>query len=500
MRRRPILTFEEIDDGLEVTKAINDLEKSRGQGPEQVAVVAERTQEMEENAEEVADQSENPELDEQAEQAGVDIDEETPTDTSQEGDEFDYEAAKVDLEGGLDDAQALECIACDLETGQITELSEEQKTQVQNLAQKYQCDCANKLATEGFSSLALEDIKTVFATIGNAILNAIQKLIAVIKQALDIYRSQLRVAVEDIDAIRANAQSINGKTPARTAISNGYNSYLMLEDTRVARNLISNVTLVDQMLKGYFDHVRTNMKPYMDSVSNLFTDSLRETQNLIHEDSPNGERVINTRGSIRLNKDTLPGFMRVVTEIKGHAKPGEGLIPVKSRTIPGGVALCAWVSRDDDVSTAVRTSVLSSKFFLSTDYDYEQPDPTLPVLSASELSSFLSTLEKLVHTLSNGESHMLYYHNQLTALQNLTTRIQADGKTLERMDVLGGASHLIAYKRRAANLMLSLISLTDNFYGKPNRSVMFYGNRFLTASLKYANAVTSEYLSKPQTK
>lgn len=495
MRLNPImssLSLENIDDGLEVTKAILDLETSRSAGPEAVAIDAERTQEMQENADKVddsVDQSEDPELDEQAENAGV----ETPA----ESEDFDPDATRADLEGGLDDMQALECIACDLESGKVTELTDEQKAQVQSLAQKYECDCANKLATEGFTSLALEDVKSVLATIGNAVLNAIQKLIALVKQALDIYRSKLRVAVEDIEAVKANVKKIGGKTPTKTVLTASHHSYLMLEDTRVARNVISNVTLVDQMLRGYFDHVRTNMKPYMDSVSGLFTDSVREAQNLVHEEGSEGERVLNTRGSIRLNKDTVPSFMRVVTEIKGHLRPAEGLIPLKSRTLPAGVVLCAWVSRDDDVSTAERTPVLSSKFFLSTDFEYEQPEPTLPVMSASELNSFLDTMTKLVNTLSYGESHMLYYYSQLNALQNLTTRIQNDGKLLEKMDVLNGASHLIAYKRRAANLMLSLVALTDSFYGRPNRSVMFYGNRFLTAGIKYANAVTAEYLTKP---
>lgn len=497
MRRRPIVKMEELDDGLEVTKAIRALEISRTNGPEQVAVVAERTEEMDENSEQV-DQSENPEVVDQAEQAGVDV--EDPADPLSAKDDFDIDATKNELEGNLEDSAALECIACDLESGKISELSDEQKTLVQGMAQKYQCDCNDGVAVEGISNITLAGVKRVLGTVLNAIVQTIQKLIEAIREAINIYRSRLRVAVEDIGNIRANAEKLIGKTAASNTVTAGHYSLIMSRDTRTAKDVINNINTVDQLLKGYFDHVRNNMRPYIDSVSNLFDDTIKEARNLVNDENEHGQKTINTRGSIRLNKDTVPGYLRSTTQIKGHLRPVEGLVPLRSPTMPGGVLLGAWVSGDDDVTTAGRTAVLSSKIFLSTDFDYERPDPELPVMTASELNTFLSGLEKVINTMVNGEPHMLYYYTQLASLQKIAGRLQADAKTMESMDVINTAPHLISYKRRAANLMMSLVLLTDNFYGKPNRSMMFYGNRLLAAGIKYANAITGEYLTKSQTK
>lgn len=498
MRRRPILSIEVVDDGLEVTKAIRDLEISRSGGPEEVAVVAERTEEMDENSEQ-ADQSENPEVVDQAEQAGVDI----PTDDSTDPfgtDDFDIDATKNELEGNLDDSAALECIACDLESGKITELTDEQKTLVQGMAKKYDCDCNDGVAIEGISNISLADVRRVLSSVLAAIMQAIQKLIDSIREAINVYRSRLRVAVEDLDNIRKNASKLTGKTAASNTITAGHYALIMTKDTRTVKDVLNNINTVDALLKGYFDHVRNNMRPYVDSVSNLFDSTIKEVRGLVQDEDEQGQKTINTRGSIRLNKDTVPGYLRTATEIKGHLRPAEGLIPLKSGTLPGGVLLGAWVSKDDDVTTAGRTPVLSSKMFLSTDFDYDRPDPVLPVMTASELNVFLSSLEKVITTMVSGEPHMLYYYTQLATLQKITSRLDADAKMMASMDAMNSSAHLIAYKRRAANLMMSLVLLTDNFYGKPNRSIMFYGNRLLAASIKYANAITSEYLTKPQTK
>lgn len=499
MRRRPILSIEEVDDGLEVTRAIQALEISRTSSPQQVAVVAERTVQLEENEDKV-DQSENPEVVDQAEQAGVDVQKDNSTDPLGAEDDFDIDATKDELEGNLNDSTALECIACDLESGKITELSDEQKALVQGMAKKYDCDCNDGVAIEGISNITLADVRRVLGTILNTIVQTIQKLIEAIREAINIYRSRLRVAAEDLVNIRKNTEKMVGKIASTNTITAGHYSLIMSKDTRTAKDVINNINSVDQLLKGYFDHVRNNMRPYIDSVANLFDNTIKEARNLVNDENEHGQKAINTRGSIRLNKDTVPGYLRPTAQIKGHLRPVEGLTPLRSPTMPGGVLLGAWVSGDDDVTTAGKTAVLSSKIFLSTDLDYERPDPELPVMTASELNTFLASLDKVISTMSNGEPHMLYYYTQLASLQKIAGRLQADAKTMESMDVINTAPHLIAYKRRAANLMMSLVLLTDNFYGKPNRSMMFYGNRLLAASIKYANAITAEYLTKPQTK
>lgn len=64
------------------------------------------------------------------------------------------------------------------------------------------------------------------------------------------------------------------------------------------------------------------------------------------------------------------------------------------------------------------------------------------------------------------------------------------------MDVMNFLVYLIVYKWRVVNLMMFLVLLIDNFYGKLNCLIMFYGNRLLVVSIKYVNVIISEYLIK----
>lgn len=404
------------------------------------------------------------------------------------------EQADQEFQASIEDVKAVESI---MEKVLDNNLSTEDCKCLNSLSQKYMPQELDHYSVESFDvGYGVERIKALVAAIWRAIISAITKVIDVGRVAIDVYNSKLRLAHDDIYEIKKNAEKIRGKSTSQTVIDNAYNQTLILENFRTARDMITSAGFMDSIFKSYFEHVKINVPMYVDSLYALFDDDNAFKDGYVVEENENGTKSVNISGQVRINKDTVPGFMKVVNEIPGIMRSFPGSLMLKSKTMPGGLILAAWVARDFTVSTAGETDVLKSKMILTSDPGYNSDSNELPVMTFNELINYLTALEKLTTTLQQAEVHALNYNRSLISLRKKLVEMQRHATVLENDVQAQGYEYIVQYKRRLANTASRLVQTTENFYGTPTRSFMIWGNRYLAYSLRYANSVTAAYLLK----
>lgn len=467
-----ILTMEEINDGLEVTKAIETTQRNSSDASEVAEII--------EQQEEVLN-SEDPN---QSDEGDVIEDE--------DGLSLDPSPTEEEIKVAIESITALESILCDINEGVVTEGS---ISQVNSISKDYKCPCElNSVIDEDSKQVAIESIKTILSSIWRNILNALNSLIDNGKTSFDIFRGKLKVSKEDLEKVRSNVSKIKGNSTTKTTIDNHYNRFLIIGNARTPRDVITTLATAESQIKLYVQHLRNNFRPYMDSVMSVLTVEPSDAGMLQQTTDDSGVKSINTRGSIRLNKDTVPGFLKSVIEIKGMMKPFDNVFAMKSSTMVGGVIMGAWVCKDDDVSTAERTNALGSKVFMTNDPDYDIESTDLPVMNPNEVNTYLDALDRFQTTMESAEGIIYSYYSELGKLKALVDKFRKESEIIEKSPNGTDLKHIIAFKNRLGILTQSLVTLTDNFYGKPNRSIMFFGNRILTSSIKYVNAITTEHI------
>lgn len=475
MKYKPVMCLEEelINDGLEVTQAIIDLEKSKTSSPEQVEIKINS-----QNKEKDVDQSDAPFLDEKVDEL-----------------EIKDESAE-ELEEATNDASALECIACDIEKQK--ELTPEQQSVINALLEKYKVQ--NTIANEDFAGVA-NAVKDALSKIWKFILDLVSRIASTIKENIQIQKSKLNIAADDIDNIFKNLESITDKGQVSKEIPiSGYKSLVVGSDTS-NKSLIKNALIVEKVIIGYFDHVRSNFPGYLKSVTSLYSQDIRELSNLTNEEDADGVLVLNTGGTIRLTKDTLPGFMRYVPFIKDYKPPFNGALTYSSEVIPGNVRIVGWVAKESEVNTGSFTNVLESKIILIGDKDARDAlgGETLSVMNLNDLKLFLSNLQKVLTAMEAAEAVAMSFITQFGEITKLVDKLKKEAEVFEKKPAVANMRHVAAYKRRAANLMNSLVVLTKKFYADPNQTMMLYGNMYLAAGIRYANTCTNIYTDKAKT-
>lgn len=507
-RKTPVLSLEEIEDGLEVTQAINDLEETVTPSPDQVSIDAEKLKDQEqvlddakqEELETNSDQSDVLDPGEQVENTeGGDTESNNTEDTQTVSNEPqpkeikseipDDEPHKDDeLDGVVDEVQSLETIAELLEA--CDRLSQEDFNVISTLWTKYRN--GSNASLEAYTYVS-ESVKDILETLYDAVIKVIKGIIKAISDGIEIYKSRLHVAQEDLKTIKSNIRMIGNKTAKNTHITNGYHVIIMNHDTETVKQLKAVIDKYNVFFKSYFDHLKLNFKPFIKSIQDLYNQDLRKVNNITEDEE--GNKVINNTGSVTLTKSTLPGVLNLVTEIKGYKKPFENALGFKSETMPGGVMLVAWLAKSPEVDTGNETEILKSKMFMSQDLEYQQPEPELPVMTPNDLNAYVEKLTGVLRTLEYGAIEVSNYSNAMKDLEKYVEKLQKENEVLTAVPHMRA---IVAYKRRSASLFTKLVSLTDNFYGHPSKQIIFYGNRFLVASIKYANAVTAEYLTVPK--
>lgn len=490
------LAKENEDDGLLVTQAIVDAQDNSDiMEPQDVGRMADEIHNLE-VAEDLNEDREDPNQSDQGDPVSDDsmvddLDSESKSNSS----EIDpTKEANDEFETSVQDVKAVESFMDKVLTSSLS--AEDFKT-VNELTQKYLPGEYSNFSMESFDmSYGVERLKALVASIWRAIISGITKVIEVGRIAIDVHNSKLRLAHEDIYEIKKNAEKIRGKTSQQTVLDNAYHQTLILNNFRSAREVISGVSFMDVVFKSYFEHVKTNVPLYIESVNSFLDHDAAFKNGYVVEENENGSKTVNISGTVRINKDTVPGFLKVVNEVPGIIRPFSDAVMLKSKTMPGGLMLVAFVPRDPTVTTGVDNSVLRSKMLLTSDPDYESDGNELPVMTYNELISFLNSLEKVVTTLQNGEVHALAYNRNLIALRKKLVELQRNATILESDVSAQGYEYIVQYKRRLANTTARLVQTTENFYGTPTRAFMLWGNRYLAYSLRYANAITATYLLK----
>lgn len=487
---------ENEDDGLLVTQAIVDAENNSDvMEPEDVGRMADEIHNLE-----VAEDLNEDRNDPNQSDAGDPISTDTMVDdidnsSEKNGTEIDpTKEATDEFDASVQDVKAVESF---MDRVLTQNLSVEDFKTINTLEQKYLPGEYTNFSMESFDmSYGIERLKALVASIWRAIISGITKVIEVGRIAIDVHNSKLRTAHEDIYAIKKNADKIRGKTSSQTVLDNAYHQTLILQNYRGARDVIMGVGLMDSIFKSYFEHVKLNVPLYIESVDSFLDYDAAFKNGYVVEENEHGSKTVNISGTIRINKDTVPGFLKVVNEIPGIVKPFGDALMMKSKTMPGGLMLAAWVSRDPTVTTGVDNSVLRSKMVLTSDPNYDSDSNELPVMTHNELTSYLNSLEKVVTTLQHGEVNALAYNRSLITLRKKLVELQRNASILESDVSAQGYEYIVQYKRRLANTTARLVQTTENFYGTPTRAFMVWGNRYLAYSLRYANAITAAYLLK----
>lgn len=495
------LALEAEDDGLAVTAAILNAEhKSDITEPEDVSRMADEIRNLE-VAEDLNEDRENPNQSDAGDPVSTDlmIDD---IDNSSENENKEIDPSKAveedqqspanEIQEGADDVQAVESL---MERVVDQSLSTEDFKVLSKLTQKYLPEEFKGYAQESFDmNYGIERLKALVAAIWRMIISSVTKVIEMGRVAIDVHNSKLRLAHEDIYEIKKNAGKIRGKTSSQTVLDNAYHRTLIVGEFRSARDVAMGVAYIDKVYKSYFEHARINVPQYFDSVEAFLAQDDAFKDGYVVEETQSGSRSVNISGTVRITKDTVPGFLKVVPEIPGIKRSFDDAIQLKSSTLPGGLIIAAWVPRDSTVTTGVDSDVLRSKMILTSDQDYDVENTQLPVMTYNELVVFLDSLDKVTTTLQNGETVALAYNRSLVALRKRLVELQRHATVLESDVNAQGYEYIVQYKRRLANTTARLVQTTENFYGTPTRAMMMWGNRYLSFALKYANAVTAAYL------
>lgn len=503
MRYRPIIALEDEpimhDDGLLVTQAIADLETSRENTPEAVEIevdeVVEAVGRSQADSSDVEDQVAGTDTTTDGEQQPSSTDDGEAIDDASlnEFPELEDEESDEDLLGSVADAESLEAIANIITSGEQTELTPEQTEAITTINTRRDCDCA--LATESMASVATS-IKNAAVKIWDYILGLVEKIVGVLEEAHAMNRSKLLVAEEDFDNIYANIVKIKSKKPKNDKITPTNLSILSITDNPTAKELLSNVAAVNRIVKGYFDHVKTNSRPYIESVMSLYESDIRKLSNITESKNLVDEQVIDTEGTLHVSKDTVPNYLKRVIKMEGRKPPFDGAVPMQSDRLPGGVKLVAWVSNDRSISTSGPTDVTRCSISMVRDNSYELTDNELDTPNPEEIVQFMAALKSLRATMSIAEGISMSFIKQFGEIKKLAIKMRKEATVFEKMPGFTNLKHISAYKRRSASMMVSIVLLTKNFYSNPNQYMMFYGNRFLAAGISYMNTSVEQYAAQ----
>lgn len=496
MRYRPIIALEDepvMHDDLQVTKAIADLEVSRSDTPEAVEVEIEEVEDAVDRSQ--ADSS-SPEDQVTNTEDGDQSTAKTNADGDDSFDEFpslDDEDADLDVLNNAADAEALESIADSIYSNKQVELTPEQIETIGSINDRRNCECS--LATESMASITTS-IKNAAVKIWDYILGMVEKIVGVIEEAHAMNLSKLKIADEDLEKIYNNIAKIKTKVPKSDKITPNGLSVLASTDDPTPKELLSNVDVANKAIKAYFDHVKTNSGPFIASVMSLYNSDIRKLAKITESTTLFDEEVIDTEGTLHVSKDTVPSYLKRVIKMEGRKPPFTGAVPMQSERLPGGVKLVAWVCNDRDVSTAGPTDVLKSNMSMVRDNTYMLTDNDVTTPNPEELVQYMNALKSLRATLSIAEGISMSFIKQFGEIKKLSVKMRKEANAFEKMPGFTNLKHISAYKRRSANMMVSIVVLSKNFYSNPNQYMMFYGNRFMAAGISYMNTAVGQYVAQ----